>query len=326
MENLSDVRGMATCYSNISGIYSSQELFDKALEYQIMATRYSEQIGDPNFAGSFYVSTGIIYRKMHKPDSALQCYQKALAIYSASNDVQGLGSVYNALGSLTFDKGNYAESINYFKKSVEYALKSGEVLTTTTAYLNIGVGYEKLGNFSEAEIYLLNALKLTEELKIQTLLVPVYDAMIYLYVQRKDYKNAFEYKVKQSELQASLLSEEKLKQISELQLKFETSKKEKELLKKDAALAVQASENKQQKTEKNAFLAGFVFMLLLAAIIFRSFRLKKQAHIEIGLQKAIIEEKQKEIIDSIRYAKRIQQSLMPTEKYIAKKVSELLKK
>jgi hypothetical protein len=40
-------------------------------------------------------------------------------------------------------------------------------------------------------------------------------------------------------------------------------------------------------------------------------------------QKHLVEEKQKEIIDSIRYAKRIQQSLMPTSKYMAKKFDDL---
>ncbi|MBK7667318.1 MAG: hypothetical protein IPJ32_08210, partial [Sphingobacteriaceae bacterium] len=39
---------------------------------------------------------------------------------------------------------------------------------------------------------------------------------------------------------------------------------------------------------------------------------------EISQQKHLIEEKQKEVMDSIRYARRIQSSLLPTEKYIAK--------
>jgi hypothetical protein len=37
-------------------------------------------------------------------------------------------------------------------------------------------------------------------------------------------------------------------------------------------------------------------------------------------QKHLVDEKQKEILDSIRYAKRIQDSLLPTETYIQKKL------
>lgn len=48
----------------------------------------------------------------------------------------------------------------------------------------------------------------------------------------------------------------------------------------------------------------------------------------VELKKAYkeIEEKNKEIIDSITYATRIQKSLMPTDIYIAKNLERLLKK
>jgi hypothetical protein len=47
---------------------------------------------------------------------------------------------------------------------------------------------------------------------------------------------------------------------------------------------------------------------------------------EIIEQKEIVEEKQKEIIDSINYSKHLQQSLLPTEKYIEKTLKRLNKK
>jgi hypothetical protein len=73
-------------------------------------------------------------------------------------------------------------------------------------------------------------------------------------------------------------------------------------------------------------------VLILAGFIFRSYRQKQKANIiisqqksEVEKQKNLVEEKQKDILDSIHYAKRIQQSLLPTEKYIEKKLNELKK-
>jgi len=64
-------------------------------------------------------------------------------------------------------------------------------------------------------------------------------------------------------------------------------------------------------------------MLLVAFLIFRSYRIKQkhneiitQQKFEVEKQKELVEEKQKEIVDSIKYARRIQQSLLPTDKYI----------
>ena len=64
-------------------------------------------------------------------------------------------------------------------------------------------------------------------------------------------------------------------------------------------------------------------MLLVAIVSLKAYKNKQRANVIISEQKATVEkqkhlvdEKQKEILDSIRYAKRIQISLLPTEKYI----------
>ena len=67
-------------------------------------------------------------------------------------------------------------------------------------------------------------------------------------------------------------------------------------------------------------------MILLSGFIFRSYRQKKKANEIIAQQKILVEEKQKEVLASIEYAKRIQQSLLPTEKYIEKNLERLKKK
>ena len=70
-------------------------------------------------------------------------------------------------------------------------------------------------------------------------------------------------------------------------------------------------------------------MLLLvlgfAIFAYRSYRQKQKANIEISKQKEVIEEKQKEILDSIHYAKRIQTALLPSEKYLGQSFERLKK-
>ena len=70
---------------------------------------------------------------------------------------------------------------------------------------------------------------------------------------------------------------------------------------------------------------ALVFSIVLGAFIFRAFRQKQKVNLIISKQKELVEEKQREILDSIHYAKRIQQSLLPTEKYIDKNINRLKK-
>jgi len=90
------------------------------------------------------------------------------------------------------------------------------------------------------------------------------------------------------------------------------------------------SEISKQRTYTTGGFIGLGLMLIAAGISIRAYRNKQKANIIImeqkqfvELQKHIIEEKQKEIIDSINYARRIQRAHLPNEKYIFRKLKEL---
>jgi hypothetical protein len=84
----------------------------------------------------------------------------------------------------------------------------------------------------------------------------------------------------------------------------------------DAMLAESKAKLKQEETQRYAMYGGIGLCTLFSIFIVRRFRHTTSQRKMIEHQKKQVEEKQKEILDSIRYAKRIQQSLLPTEKYI----------
>jgi hypothetical protein len=113
-------------------------------------------------------------------------------------------------------------------------------------------------------------------------------------------------------LNDSLFNEEKDKEITRKEMNYEFEKKE------AAAKVEQEKKDVVTKIVIYSISSGFLLVLLLAGLIFRGYRQKQKANVIIGRQKQLVEEKQKEILDSIHYAKRIQRSLLPTEKYIHK--------
>ena len=80
---------------------------------------------------------------------------------------------------------------------------------------------------------------------------------------------------------------------------------------------------KRQKIIMLSVIAVLILVLIFSIFIYRSFLQKKKANKEILYQKNIIEEKQKEILDSIYYARRIQRALITSEKYIARNLKEM---
>ena len=82
---------------------------------------------------------------------------------------------------------------------------------------------------------------------------------------------------------------------------------------------------KQERTQRNALYGSIALLIVFGGFMFNRFRATQKQKSIIQVQKQVVEEKQREVLDSIHYAKRIQQSLLPTEKYIYKSLSRLKK-
>jgi CHASE3 domain sensor protein len=83
--------------------------------------------------------------------------------------------------------------------------------------------------------------------------------------------------------------------------------------------------SRKQKIVIMFVITGLLLVLIFAGFILRSLKVTRKQKNTIEEQKDLVEEKQKEILDSIHYAKRIQQSLLPTERYIEKSLKKLKK-
>src|SRR5205814_1758182 len=106
---------------------------------------------------------------------------------------------------------------------------------------------------------------------------------------------------------------------------FEFDKKEAAAkLEQEKKEAVAAAESKKQKIIIWSACGILLLVISFAVFAYRSFLQKQKANVEITKQKEIIEEKQKEILDSIRYAKKIQTALITSENYIEKNLNKLI--
>ena len=147
----------------------------------------------------------------------------------------------------------------------------------------------------------------------------------YMYISdcydiKKDYKQALEYHKLYKTYYDSLFKQESVEQLENLKIGFETEKKEEEnkLLQTENKLSTATI--KQQKIVTYFIIGGLLIVSLLAFFIFRGLKIQRKANIiiskqkeEVDKQKEIIEEHQKETIDSINYAKKIQYALLAND-------------
>jgi hypothetical protein len=125
----------------------------------------------------------------------------------------------------------------------------------------------------------------------------------------------------------SLINSENVEKMAELNAKYENDKIQKQIEIKNEQLMVQRAKIEKSDFEKKVFITGSIFLLGLFIILIRGYSLIKKRNQEISIQKEqiqdqniILEVKQKEILDSIRYAKRIQQALLPSNNFLERKI------
>ncbi len=349
-EQLKDSAAMGKSYNNIALVYYEQGELKQALDYHNKSLKIKLQTNDLKGISSSYGNIGNAYYKYakaaagKKKDSLLTIclnYQvKALDIQSQMvqnnpdnpNLLVNKSATYNNLGNIYFEKAmlnktdvEFKLALNYHKKALEIQEKIEDERGISHSYINLAGIYDKLTDYALAVEYYNKALTITLPVNLKEEQKACYEGLSDVYERQKDFEKSLFYYKKFNSVKDSILDIAKTEQIAEMQTKYDSDKKNREieLLQKDKDL--RESELSNQKTLRNSFIIGFGLVIALIAILLNRYRIKTRASEALELKNRIIEEKQKEILDSIHYAKRIQESLLPSEKYI-ERVLKILRK
>ncbi len=342
----------ATAIHEIGYVFERKGDIQASLHYTEMALKINESIGNKNHAAEDLNSIAYMYFVQHDHKKAIEIYLKNLDFYIHTNNEPKMADMYNYLGVMNRELGNLNEAFKYWGLSIkilervnnktdlglihynmakaymdrkdnaaalEHFFKSLDMYQQindkdgiAVAYSGISKAYSEQKKYKQALMYTDSALTLSREIALPSNLKATEKVAYVVYAATGDYKKAFEHYKEYIKYSDSLNNEKTRKASIKTQLKFEFEKKEavmKEQQERERVVA--AEKDRFQKIVIGAVVIGLLLVAVFAFFILQS--LKTTRH-----QKHIIEEKQKEILDSIHYAKRIQRSLLPTEKYVNK--------
>lgn len=346
-EQLKDSNAMSKSYNNIALVYYEQGQLDYALAYHNKSLNIKLKTNDLKGIATSYGNIGNVYYEYAQQNSGTRkdsllkiClhYQiKTLDIQSQMverdpgnpNLLISKSGTYNNLGNIYFEKAlrsqNPAEfqlALNYHQKALDLQQQTGDLRGVSHSFINMAGIFEKTRHEEQAIVFYNKALDIAIPSSLREEQKACYEGLSELYEHQKNFEKGLFYYKKFNSIKDSILDIAKSEQIAEMQTKYDADKKtrEIELLQKDNAL--RDAELSKQKTVRNSFIVGFVLVIALVLILLNRYRIKTQAARVLQMQNQIIEEKQKEILDSIHYAKRIQQSLLPSEKYIERVLSK----
>ncbi len=322
---------IANAYSGLGNLYSSQGDHLKAISNQQKALKYRIQMNDKMRMSFSYVNLANAYKSLNKFDSAQFYYNKALVIQTAEKNTDGQAYSYAGIGSIYLEKNLPEAAIDYFKRAYALVAESNDAEIRSGLLNSLGENYRQLKDLNKAIDYLNRAVEFNLKTNKLPKLKENYLNLSKTYHDKKDFEKAYDYFQKYSELKDTLYSSEVGKKISSMEYNYQIEQDKKIAQLESEKIQFRHDEEvKKQKLILGAALTILFVVSLFSIFIFRQYKAKKAAnHIineqktEIEKQHSELEEKQKEIVDSIKYAKRIQQTLMPTEKYIDKNLTRL---
>lgn len=312
-EELKNLDGLTATYINIGLVYDNLNDDNKALDCYRKAIEYAKENKDENAIASCYNNMGGVYTDLKQNDLALECLNRSMEIKERLHNRAGVAGTLNNIGAIYYEMQNFKLALEYFQKAYLIKTEIGDKNGMVSSCNNIGAIYYEIGNYPEAEKYLNEAYKLAVKIGSKNFAVDCLDGLVELYKKTGDYKKALDFKEQFSAYKDTLFNVESAKNISEVQTKFETEKKEKE----NEILNLRL---KNESFVKYIFICAAFLLLVLAFFIFRGLRQKQKANVIleeksriIEQQKHIVEEQNKDITDSIRYAERIQTAIFPPE-------------
>ncbi len=228
LEEVEDKPGIAPVLNNIGIIYNNMGDRKKALDYYNKSIKISEELDDKNGLSNSFNNAGNIYRKSGESEKALEYYHKALEIREDLNDKRGFSHTLTNIGTVYQDLKNFDKALEYFLGSLKIEEETGDKLASVDTLLSIGVIYASTDRLSEALEYIGRGFDAAEEIGVPDLKRDCCETFSTVLEQKGDFRKALEYHKKFKALNDEIFNEDSSSRINELQVKYETEKKEKE--------------------------------------------------------------------------------------------------
>jgi serine phosphatase RsbU (regulator of sigma subunit) len=316
-------------YNNIALIYTELNELDLSEHYSNLALYYLNVNGDDEQSYLKILNNlGLIYKKKNQLNKADSIFRKGIDLAKKTNHLRDASDMLYNLANILYMKSKNSEALECYKE-LEKIMPMDEIDKQNwlkVIYAEMALLYIKLKNKNASFNYLTKA----ESISWSPQAIPEQKSDYYMAFAEACYelnlfeKSAMAYR-QLIELKSSEKIENEYKNVQKIKYQYE---KQKDSLEYSRLKEIETLKSKQFQTEmeykinrqKIIIVVSVLFLILISlfsAFLVRSIKDKIKVNHELSEQKQIVQRKNEEITDSINYAKRIQQSLLPTNQQMA---------
>jgi serine phosphatase RsbU (regulator of sigma subunit) len=340
--------------TKLANVHIELKNYQKAFDYTFQALDLAKKMNDQQKTTMLTINLGDYYHRMGDDKKAIAYTQQALRFSKKiKNNFHDAFASLNMAMILNHQR-KYEEAVTYAQNALLSFQRQSKQLYNLYALIELGIGHGGLKKYNEAYTYFDKALKIALSLKAKPMLIHLYHQLSILSEQQNNFAESLRYHKLHKAYSDSIYNDEKSKQLAKIQGLIEvenqnqtiehlTQKNESQeqilITRTYSFFAILASivvvllvlyinNLQKQKVNKVLFNQNVEILKQQEKILKQQNNIEKKnkmlelQNYEINLKNGEIEEQNKDITDSIEYAQRIQQAILPTTERIIKALPE----
>lgn len=322
-EQSKDSANIGHTYTLLANFYHITYKYELAEKYYQEANRIFVLTNDKENQLIILSNLSDVYVNTGRPELAEAVLEKSVKGKKESGDRGSIGISYYSLGSFLISQNKITKAAMILDSAILYLTSAGDKYYYYQTLALKAEVLHQLGKYAESNQLLLALVDNTVIKDNIDLVEGAYRNMSRNFEKLNKPVEALKYARLEKKLSDSIFAKESLNALNEAQAKFDTDKKEKEIELLNKEKKISETELSRQKTIRNSFIVGSIIVIAFALFILRSLQINRRDKKLISEQKETLEIKNKEVTDSIRYAKRIQTALLPNDKYVERTLKRL---
>ena len=287
--------GVLVGWINLSQIFLDIDDFNNANFYINKSISFSKEQNDLSNLALEYNKLGTIFQKQNNFDSALMNYRISEKYYADLENTRGHGDVFLNIASCYFEMGNMKMAENNFKKSYQEYVNGNYKIGILKVFMNLALMAEKRNEFLKAISFYDSSLILSKQSESPNERMIIYYNVHFLLKKLGRNGESLDYLTKYISLKDSIFTIEKTKLIEDLELKYETEKKEAQILALNNENLKKDLKIHEETNRKNIFLAGGGLFFILTIFTYLYYKQRIRKNKQIAEQQLLKSEEEKKV-------------------------------
>lgn len=265
---------IAASYWNIGNIHGDIENYEISNEYYNKAKVIYEELKDIDALASIKVNMAINLQNQFQFEKSKSLFLEVEPYYIEQNYNNDLAGIYDNLGWGYAQQDSLDLAEYYYNKSLDISVQYGETSLIGLTLRHLGELYNKKGNYRKALQYMEDALQIAETTGTRKKMIGDLLEISKAYAGLGRFKKAYEYHIEYHKLHEEILNKENIERMNELEVQYQTEKKEKELIIKQNEIKLLEERKQKAENEKLFLIISLIGATALAITIIYGLRQK----------------------------------------------------